>query len=83
MTRLTGQPARRAACAAAVLIVASACGGGQTHAQQVNACKSAMRADFKHALTHPSAPPAQQPDACKGLPPALLRKLAGQIMSGG
>lgn len=71
-----------AVVAAAAVVALAGCGSGQSHAVKVAACKTAMRADFRHALAHPSAPAATEPAACKGLSAAVVRRLAGQILAG-
>jgi hypothetical protein len=68
-----------AAAVIAALSIITACGGsGPSQA----ACKSAMQADYAHALAYPGAPAATEPAACKGLPQSVITKLAGEVMAG-
>jgi predicted small lipoprotein YifL len=71
-----------AVAGAAVLVSLAAC-GGSSPAASPQACKAAMRHDFARALSRPNGPPAKRPAACKGLSGAEVRKLAGQVLSGG
>lgn len=64
---------------AVVLLTTGSSSGGPSKA----ACKQAMEQVFKHAMTHPDAPDASEPAACKGLPDQVLKRLAGQVMREG
>ena len=71
---------RLGAAVALIALAATGCGGsGPDEAT----CKSAMQAQYATALASPSAPPASEPAACKGVPAATLQKYAAQIMSSG
>jgi hypothetical protein len=64
---------------AAVLALAAAlagCGGGPSKAD----CKKALKAQFATALA--SGKQGHEPPECKGLSAAVLRELAGQVLSG-
>jgi hypothetical protein len=67
--------------AALAAAIATGC-GGTSHAGQVKACKAAMKADFAKGMTNPGASPATEPEQCKGLDAATLKRLAGQIIGG-
>jgi hypothetical protein len=73
-TRITAAVVLAAALAGSL----AGCGGGPSAA----ACKAAMTRDYHYALTHPDAPPATKPAACKGLPDATIAKFAAEIMAG-
>ncbi len=61
------------------VLMLSACGSSGSDKA---ACKAAMKKDFAVAMTNPSAPPASEPPACKGIPDKELEKLAEEVMSG-
>jgi len=65
-----------------VLIVAALVAGCGSGGPDKAACKAAMKKDFAAAMTNPSARPASEPPACKGIPDKELEKLAGEVMSG-
>lgn len=66
------------------LAALAACSSGSTHTvSKVAACKAAMTRDYHYALAHPDAPPAARPGACKGVPDAVIRRLAAEIIAGG
>ena len=65
---------------AAVIALAILAGCGSS-GPDLAACKSAMQAQYAHALADPGAPPATRPAACKGVPDATLQKYAIEIMS--
>jgi hypothetical protein len=67
--------------AAAILTAALAgslagCGGGPSE----QACKAAMKQQYATALT--TGQQGHEPAECKGLPDAVLQKLAAQVLSG-
>lgn len=70
-----------AALAAAGLTLAG-CAHSQGQRPDPATCKSAMRADYKYALAHPSASPAAEPAACRGVPQPTLSQYVTQIMEG-
>jgi hypothetical protein len=67
---------RIAALAIAALALAG-CGG---HHPSEAACKAAMKQQYATALA--TGQQGHEPAACKGLSDAVLRKLAGQVLSG-
>lgn len=68
------------AAAAVALVAVAGCGGTSASPK---ACKAAMRHELQHAFSNPSASPGTRPAACKGISDAELRKLAGQLLTGG
>lgn len=71
-----------AAAVLAATLALAGCASGSTHTDSTVACKAAMARDYAYALTHPDAPAATRPPACKGLPDATIQKLAAEIMAG-
>lgn len=63
--------------AVVLALAVAACGG--SHPSQA-ACKKAMRQQFATAIA--SGQQGREPAECKGLPDAVLQKLAGQVLSG-
>jgi hypothetical protein len=69
-----------AGAAAAALLVMLLAGCGHSGPSEA-ACKKAMRQQYATALA--SGKQAKgEPAECKGLPDAVLQKLAGQVLSG-
>jgi len=66
-----------AAAAILALLLLAGCGG--RHPSEA-ACKAAMKQQYATALA--AGRPGHEPAECKGLPDAVLQKLAGQVISG-
>jgi hypothetical protein len=66
-----------AAAAALLALLLAGCGG---HHPSEAACKAAMKQQYATALA--TGQQGHEPAACKGLSDAVLRKLAGQVLSG-
>ncbi len=66
-----------AAAAILALLLLAGCGG---HHPSETACKAAMKQQYATALA--TGRQGREPAACKGLPDAVLQKLAGQVLSG-
>jgi hypothetical protein len=65
------------AAAAFLVLLLAGCGG---HHPSEAACKKAMKQQYATALA--TGQQGHEPAACKGLSDAVLRKLAGQVLSG-
>ena len=76
--RLTRKGLATAATLAAITTILGCGGSGGPDGA---ACKSAMQAQYAKALASPSASPASEPAACKGIPAPTLSKYAAQIIA--
>jgi hypothetical protein len=70
-------PARLAAVTAAAIILA-ACSSAPAPTQ-IASCKAAMSSALSHGMAHPGAPASPEPESCKGLGKATLKRLLGEV----
>jgi hypothetical protein len=66
---------------AAVALVAALAGCGGSGGDRAK-CKQAMKADLGTALVNPSAPPASEPPACRGLSKDELGQIVSELLAG-
>jgi hypothetical protein len=71
---------KTAAVVALAAIALAGCSSGP-HPDEA-ACKTALTSNYTYALTHPDAPQATEPAACKGLSKATLERLVAEIITG-